>query len=1081
MAEALHFNRALGIDIGSTTVKVSLTCGGQIVFERYERHLSHIQDKTIELLEQASDLLAAAPFTVALSGSAGLGLSEISGLPFVQEVYATGEIVKQLEPDTGAVIELGGEDAKVIFFAGGTDARMNGSCAGGTGAFIDQMAALLDMTIPELDEASFRAERIYPIASRCGVFAKTDVQALFNQGAGKEDVAASIYQAVVNQTIVGLAQGRQLQGKLLFLGGPLYYCAGLRRRFRETLQRDETDCICPDYALFAVARGAAYLSRNLEPYTYDRLIESIRRTDEKSHYERGFVEPLFTDAEEYRNFRERHEQDNVVERSIEDYTGRAWLGIDSGSTTTKLVLISEDQELLYSYYCVNRGSPVEIVLEQLREIRRLCGDRIEICGAASTGYGEALMQHAFHTDAGVVETMAHYTAARFFQPEVDFILDIGGQDIKCFYIKNGAIDSIMLNEACSSGCGSFLETFAHAMGYEADEFARLGIKAKAPVDLGSRCTVFMNSSIKQAQREGASLADIAAGLSISVVKNALYKVIRAGSPDELGEHIVVQGGTLLNDAVLRALELELGRDVIRPEIAGLMGAFGAALVARQFGSSNLLSEAELAEFRHESSVRICRGCTNHCTLTVNRFADGGRYISGNQCQKPLGLDACEELPNLYHWKRERLLALAAGSGAGTGAGMDAGADAKRLRPKRSGKQEGELAVTTDRALGRMSEQMPEQRPGRMAEQRRESPRGRIGLPTTLSTYELAPLWQALFTELGYEVVFSPLSTRRIYEQGQLSIPSDTICYPAKVMHGHIELLLEQGLELLFYPSLTYNVDEGGSSNHFNCPVVAYYGEVLQGNLDALKSVKFLYPYLNINSAGQLTRTLYQALREVDPTIARSEVRRAVRAGYAALSAERAAVRRAGEEAVRYARRHHKRIMILAGRPYHVDPEICHGIDRLASALGFVIVTEDSVAHLAELPQLQILNQWTYHSRLYQAAQFACDNADVELVQLVSFGCGIDAITSDEVKRILESRGKLYTQIKIDDINNLGAVRIRLRSLLGALEAKDAAACRQQRDGDGRSGQGEKLKDADTSRKQRAGELKRTLPTASSWR
>lgn len=1050
MAEALHFNRALGIDIGSTTVKVSLTCGERIVFERYERHLSHVQDKTIELLQQAEDLLAEAPFTVALSGSAGLGLSEISGLPFVQEVYATGEIVKQLEPDIGAVVELGGEDAKVIFFAGGIDARMNGSCAGGTGAFIDQMAALLDMTIPELDEASFRAERIYPIASRCGVFAKTDVQALFNQGASKEDVAASIYQAVVNQTIVGLAQGRQLQGKLLFLGGPLYYCAGLRQRFRETLQRDETDCICPDYALFAVARGAAYLGRNLEPYTYDRLIESIRRTDEKSHYERGFVEPLFKDAQEYESFSERHELDNVVERSIEDYSGRAWLGIDSGSTTTKLVLISEDQELLYSYYCVNRGSPVEIVLEQLREIRRLCSDRIEICGAASTGYGEALMQHAFHTDAGVVETIAHYTAAQFFQPEVDFILDIGGQDIKCFYIKNGAIDSIMLNEACSSGCGSFLETYAHAMGYEVDEFARLGIKAKAPVDLGSRCTVFMNSSIKQAQREGASLADIAAGLSISVVKNALYKVIRTGSPDELGEHIVVQGGTLLNDAVLRALELELGRNVIRPEIAGLMGAFGAALFAGQFESSNLLSEAELAAFKHESSVRICRGCTNHCTLTINRFADGGRYISGNQCQKPLGLDDYEELPNLYHWKRERLLALAAGPGAGT--------DVKRLRQKRSDEREDKPVVATG--------------------QMRESPRGRIGLPTTLSTYELAPLWQTLFTELGYEVVFSPLSTRSIYEQGQLSIPSDTICYPAKIMHGHIELLLEQGLELLFYPSLTYNVDEGGSSNHFNCPVVAYYGEVLQGNMDALKSVKFFYPYLNVNSTRQLTNTLYRALLEIDPTITRREVRRAVEAGYAALAAEWAAVRQAGEEAVRYARRHHKRIMILAGRPYHVDPEICHGIDKLASALGFVVVTEDSVAHLAELPQLRVLNQWTYHSRLYRAAQFACENADVELVQLVSFGCGIDAITSDEVKRILESQGKLYTQIKIDDINNLGAVRIRLRSLLGALEAKDAVACRRQAEGESSCGPGGEQKDVGSSQKRRTGESKRKMPTAS---
>ncbi|HHU07082.1 MAG TPA: hypothetical protein GXZ59_01925, partial [Clostridiaceae bacterium] len=985
-----------------TTAKVSFSQSGQIVFERYDRHLSHVSQKTLEILEAARDLLSEAPFTVAISGSAGLGMAEASGLTFVQEVYSTAEIIKQLAPDTGAVVELGGEDAKVIFFEGGADARMNGSCAGGTGAFIDQMAALLDMTIQELDEASLRAERIYPIASRCGVFAKTDVQALFNQGASKDDVAASVYQAVVNQTIVGLMQGRQLEGKVLFLGGPLYYCKGLRYRFRETLDLSQENSICPDYALFAVARGAAYFSRDSKPMTYDELIASLQKTDNASTYERGSLPPLFNEREDYKTFRERHDQYTVPEQAIEDYTGKAWLGIDSGSTTTKLALISENKRMLYSYYCPNLGAPLDIVFEQIKKIRALCGDRIEIAGCATTGYGEALIQHAFKANAGLVETIAHYTAAQHFQPEVDFILDIGGQDIKCFYIKNGAIDSIKLNEACSSGCGSFLETYAHSMDYEVEDFALLGIDATAPTDLGSRCTVFMNSSIKQAQRDGAKIEDISAGLSISVVKNALYKVIRVSSPEELGKHIVVQGGTLLNDAVLRALELELEREVVRPTISGLMGAFGAALYAMQYDKSDLLTAEQLEDFTHKSTTTVCRACTNHCHLTINSFAEGDRFVSGNQCQRGLGLEESYVLPNLYHWKRERL---------------------QELHKSHL------LADCQDSGNRKVN-------------------RGKIGIPTTLSSYELAPLWKTLFTELGYEVVFSPLSSRRTYELGQLSIPSDTICYPAKIMHGHIEQLVEQGLELIFYPSLTYNLKEADTANNYNCPIVAYYGEVLQGNMSSLEKVKFIYPYLDIDSERALFKTLYRALHDLDPTIRRTEVKRAVTAGFKALEDEREAIEKAGLEAVEFARQNGKRILIMAGRPYHIDPEICHGIDRIATSLGFVVVTEDSVCNLADAPEVKILNQWTYHSRLYKAAQFACDNDDVELVQLVSFSCGIDAITTDEVRRIMESQGKLYTEIKIDDISNLGALRIRLRSLLGAVEARDSSLLEADRAMDG---------------------------------
>ena len=967
--------KTLGIDIGSTTAKLVLMENGKNTYERYERHLSRSRLTTLSmlraLLAEQGDLEVCA----AVSGSAGMGLAESAGLPFVQEVYATGKAVSTLEPDVGMVIELGGEDAKVIFFAGGVDERMNGACAGGTGAFIDQMAVLLNMSVDEMDRESLRAERIYPIASRCGVFAKSDIQPLLNQGARKADVAASIYQAVVDQTIVGLVQGRKISGKVMFLGGPLHYCQGLRVRFRETLALTDETARFPAYGRFAVAMGAAMLAENTQSI---RLSELIARMENAAVREDGGVRrlpPLFRDEAEYDEFRERHEKATVPQRDMATYAGGAYLGIDCGSTTTKLVLLGEDRSILYSFYAPNRGDPVSLIREQLIEIRALCGERIRILGSAVTGYGEELIRHAFRVDEGVVETIAHYTAAKHFRSDVDFILDIGGQDIKCFRIRNGAIDSILLNEACSSGCGSFIETFARAAGHEIADFARLGLFAAAPVDLGSRCTVFMNSSVKQAQKDGASVEDISAGLSVSVVKNALYKVIRATSPEELGACVVVQGGTFRNDAVLRAFERELGASVIRPTIAGLMGAYGAALHCMKRKSSTLLSREELNAFTHKATSAVCGGCANHCHLTVNVFADGARYVSGNQCQKALGVKETESLPNLHEWKRSYFTA---------------------LTPV----------------------------PGK---------RGKLGLPMALSMYEFAPLWHALFTYLGFEVHFSGLSSRKTYERGRFTIPSDTACYPAKIMHGHVLELLDAGIDRIFYPGVTYNVDEGVSSDHYNCPVVAYYAELLHGNMDALQNADFLYPYLSMNNAKELAKTLYPTLHALDGSITRRDARNAADAGFAAYRAYTDALRAEGERALALARAEGRRVMILAGRPYHVDPEIGHGIDRLANSLGFAVVTEDSVCHLAPTQYVKVLDQWTFHARLYRAAYFAARMPDVELVQLVSFGCGIDAITTDEVRDILERHHKHYTQLKIDEITNLGAVKIRLRSLLGALE------------------------------------------------
>ena len=968
---------SLGIDIGSTTAKAVLVEDGRILYEKYQRHFSQVRQKTLELLEEAAAVAGDRPFTAAISGSAGLGLAESAGVPFVQEVFATGEVVRALEPDASAVVELGGEDAKIIFFDGGIDERMNGSCAGGTGAFIDQMATLLGVTADELDQLSLESTRLYPIASRCGVFAKTDIQPLLNQGAKHADVAASIYQAVVNQTIAGLAQGRRITGKVLFLGGPLYYCKGLRRRFQETLGLTDDQAVFPDYGRFAVAMGASLYARSAgEAYTMDRLREKIAHSSAVRDAA-NLLPPLFAGEADYAAFRARHAAATVAEGDLASYKGSAWLGVDCGSTTTKAVLLGEDRQLLYTYYSSNRGNPVEIVREQLETIYGLCGDRVRIRGSAVTGYGEELIRAAFGVDRGVVETIAHYTAAKHFCPQVDFILDIGGQDIKCFKIKNGAIDSIMLNEACSSGCGSFIETFARSMGYDVAEFARKGLQAAAPVNLGSRCTVFMNSSVKQSQKDGATVEDISAGLSVSVVKNAIYKVIRAGSADELGRHVVVQGGAFYNDAVLRAFEMELGREVIRPAIAGLMGAYGAALYAMDLRESTLISPESLKRFTHTARAAACQGCTNRCRLTVNSFGGGKKYISGNQCQKGLGLTSPEELPDLYAWKRDALM------------GLQPGAEI----------------------------------------------RGSVGLPLALGMYELLPLWHAFFTRLGFRVEVSGLSSRRVYEKGQFSIPSDTACYPAKIMHGHMEVLLERGVDAIFYPSLTYNVDERQSDNHYNCPVVAYYAELLRGNMDDLAQTRFLYPFLNINNRRELARELFACLHPVFPDVTKREVRQAVDHAFAAYEGHMTATRRQGEAAVAWARAHGKRIMILAGRPYHVDPEIGHGIDKLAASLGFVVVSEDSVCHLADPLPVHVLNQWTYHARLYRAARYACGHPDVQLVQLVSFGCGVDAITTDEVRRILEEAGKLYTQIKIDEITNLGAVKIRLRSLIGALEEK----------------------------------------------
>ena len=965
----------VGLDIGSTTIKcVVLDDAEHIVFSTYERHYSHILEKGQELLRRvATEYLHGAKAKLAISGSAGMGLAEGCHVPFVQEVFATRVAATRLAPGTDCIIELGGEDAKILFMTNGTEVRMNGSCAGGTGAFIDQMATLLKMSADQMDKAAQTAIRTYTIASRCGVFAKSDIQPLINQGAQAGDIAASIYQAVVNQTIAGLAQGRPIKGNILYLGGPLTFSTVLRRSFDETLH---TKGLCPENSLLYVALGAAYYAD--EEFELAEVADRLEQYSAVATY--ASQPPLFANQQEYEEFHARHMRASVPCVPFSADVGPVHIGIDSGSTTIKLVVINAEGNILFTSYRPNLGNPLPLVRDTLLELYQE-HPGLQIASVTTTGYGEELVKNAFHCDGGLVETVAHFTAARHFMPDVDFIIDIGGQDMKCFKIEDGAISNIFLNEACSSGCGSFLQTFAQALGYDVKKFAALGLFADRPVDLGSRCTVFMNSSVKQAQKDGASIENISAGLSISVVKNALYKVIRASSPDELGKKIVVQGGTFYNEAVLRAFEKEMGVEVIRPDIAGLMGAYGAALFGKTNAlpgaKSTLLDEDGLKNFSQKVNTVQCKGCGNNCQLTINVFADGKRYISGNRCEKPVtGKMTGDEL-NLYAYKL------------------------KLLQGYRSG----------------------------------PATRGTIGIPMCLNMYELLPFWHTLFTKLGFAVKVSPLSNRQIYQEGQASIPSDTACFPAKLAHGHIAELIRMGVDAIFYPCMSYNVDEGLGDNHYNCPVVAYYPEVLAGNCPELADTPFIYDYMDLARRKDFTKKLPVILGKYFPGIPKGEMKPAIDAAYAEYEQHMADLRAKGTEIIQKARAEHRRIIVLAGRPYHVDPEVNHGIDKLILRQGAAVISEDSVSQLVEKFPTSVLNQWTYHSRLYAAARYCTTQKDMDLVQLVSFGCGLDAITTDETREILQEGGKLYTQLKIDEITNLGAVNIRLRSLFAALEEK----------------------------------------------
>ncbi len=971
----------IGLDIGSTTIKIAvLDDAGTLLFSKYQRHYSQIAARILELhRELMTKFPTLRTARLAISGSAGIGIAEDCGIQFVQEVFAEKICTEKLHPGTDAVIELGGEDAKILFLGRHFDARMNDSCAGGTGAFIDQMAALLNVETDQMNELAQEASTNYTIASRCGVFAKSDIQPLLNQGAAKSDLAASIFHAVASQAVTGLAKGRPIEGRVLYLGGPLTFMSCLRDSFDKILN---IKGLCPENSLYFVAMGAAFCAEHeVEFASLPAKLEAAGKTHTFEH-----MVPLFKDEAEYQAFHERHLKDSVT-ISTPEKAKEAFIGIDSGSTTIKIAVMSPAGELLDSFYQSNKGNPVIAVRDYLTDFYQKY-PHCKLLAGAVTGYGEDLIRHAFGMDYGIVETMAHFYAAQHLEPEVDFILDIGGQDMKCLKIHNGAIDNIFLNEACSSGCGSFLQTFAEILGYSAEEFANIGLFADKPVDLGSRCTVFMNSSVKQAQKDGASVANISAGLSISIVKNALYKVIRPSSKAAIGQHIVVQGGTFLNDCVLRAFEQEMGLDVVRPNIAGLMGAYGAALYAQRRYHDNpkpstIIKLAELKSFQHTVKGVTCGLCNNHCHLTINIFASGKRFISGNRCERPITHMAPQDELNLYRQKLELLKALP---------NLDT--------PKR----------------------------------------GVMGIPMGLNMYELLPFWQGLLNHLGFKVVTSPIEDKNIYRKGQNTIPSDTVCYPAKLMHGHIKWLLEQGLDHIFYPCMTYNIREQGTENCYNCPVVAYYPEVLHANMRELAKAHFFFDYLGLLHKKVLVQKLYELFHKEYADITKKELHKAVEAAFGAYDAFEAQVKERGQRIIALARAQHKPIVVLAGRPYHIDPKVNHSIDRLITTMGAALVSEDAVSsHVT--PQelntdLHVLNQWTYHSRLYAAAKYVRENPDMHMIQLVSFGCGCDAITADECRRILEEHGRIYTQIKIDDIDNLGAAKIRIRSLFSAANLFD---------------------------------------------
>lgn len=978
-----------GIDVGSTTVKlVILDEQNTSLFAKYERHFSDVKAATERVLKEAENILGDQAMTMSITGSGGMGLADVLEIPFVQEVIACTRTVEEVIPETDVAIELGGEDAKITFFEGSLEQRMNGSCAGGTGAFIDQMAVLLKTDANGVNELAKNYKTIYPIASRCGVFAKTDVQPLINEGAAKEDIAASIFQAVVNQTIAGLAAGRKIKGKIAFLGGPLFFMSELRQRFIETLDIAPENVIFPENPQLFVAMGAAFYSEEAPVSSLTELLHRLATAEEGHLSPSDTLEPLFKDDEDLAVFRERHNQAQAKTKDLAQHEGVAFLGIDAGSTTTKVALIDSDGNLLFSFYGNNQGQPLETTMSVLKDLYQQLPANVFIGKAAVTGYGEQLIKNALKVDIGEVETMAHYKAANHFQPGVDFILDIGGQDMKAMTIKDGALSSIQLNEACSSGCGSFIETFAKSLNYKVEDFAEAALHSKGPVDLGSRCTVFMNSKVKQVQKEGASVGDISAGLSYSVIKNAIYKVIKVRRPEELGEKIVCQGGTFYNEAVLRAFEMVTGREVVRPSIAGLMGAFGAALIALENyevgETTETLSLAEIDSFTAEKEFTHCGLCENNCMLTVTLFSDGRQFITGNRCERGARIKVKREdkKVNLVDYKYRRLF---------------------KYRPLR----------------------------------KKEAVRGEIGIPRVLNMYENYPLWHTFFSDLGFRVKLSPRSNKELYEQGMETIPSDTACYPAKIAHGHIQALIDSGVPMIFYPGVVFEREESKEAdNHFNCPIVQSYPDVIRNNVDDIRDGKVDYrnPYLNLGNEVSVAKVLGRCFQDLG--ITQNEIDDALHHAYEELEAFKQDIRQKGEETLLMLNQKNERGIVLSGRPYHLDPEINHGIAEVITQEGFHVLTEDSISHLSDVGNLRVVNQWVYHSRLYAAARVVAKTKNLELVQLNSFGCGLDAVTTDQVEEIMDQYGKIYTVLKIDEGSNLGAIRIRLRSLKAAVNERD---------------------------------------------
>ena len=979
----------LGLDVGSTTVKlVILNRNYKIIYSRYERHFADIKKTIQQLINDAYDNFKDKSVMVMTTGSGGLAVSKWLDISFIQEVISSTKAIEKYFPRTDVAIELGGEDAKITYLSGAIEQRMNGTCAGGTGAFIDQMAALMEIDAEGLNELAKQHTTIYPIASRCGVFAKTDVQPLLNEGAAREDIAASILQAVVNQTIGGLACGKPIKGNVAFLGGPLYFLSELRQRFIETLKLTEEQVIFPENSQLFVAIGAALAAAEGKRVSFKRLVERVNSLEKEINHEVGILRPLFIDTQELEEFKNRHKGHDVRRKELGEYRGKCYLGIDAGSTTTKLALIGEDNSLLYSYYGSNRGNPFQSTANALKDLYSKLPQGAEIVYSTVTGYGEALLKAALSVDAGEIETVAHYKAAEHFLPGVEFVLDIGGQDMKSMKVRDGIINNIMLNEACSSGCGSFLETFAYSMNLKIDEFAALSLQSKAPVDLGTRCTVFMNSSVKQAQKEGADIADIAAGLSYSVIKNALFKVIKIRDADELGKKIIVQGGTFHNDGVLRAFELVCGKEVVRPNIAGIMGAFGAALISKERYvegiKTTLVAREDLKTLDMKSETKRCGLCGNNCLLTVNKFSDGRQFVTGNRCERGAGIEKKKEtVPNLYDYKYKRIFAY------------------KPLKIERA-------------------------------------ERGSVGIPRVLNLYENYPFWFTFFTQLGFRVELSPGSSKVIYEKGIETIPSESVCYPAKLAHGHIMALIERGLKFIFYPSITREKKEQRKAdNHYNCPIVVSYPEVIRNNMEVLKDkdILFMNPFLSMDNKRRLKRRLFEEFESMG--ISEDEINKAVDRAWQEDKKVKSDIRNKGEKVLKYLEKRGKKGIVLAGRPYQVDPEIHHGISDLITSFDMAVLTEDSIAHLGNVERpLGVVDQWMYHSRLYAAANFVARHPNLELIQLNSFGCGLDAVTTDEVKEILGQWGKIYTTLKIDEGNNLGAAKIRIRSLRAALRERD---------------------------------------------